>query len=117
MLKKLMLNIITVWNRKKTKPFGAQAKLITDSTINTLERLIIGLVPNLPTNRFATNSGNKEPIPANPIIKPQTANDTPICSIISGIRGIKVIATNPWVKKKTASAVCALFSLAGGRGM
>ena len=77
---------------------------------------MIGLVPNLPTKRFATNSGNKEPIPANPIIKPQTANETPICSMISGIRGIKVIATNPWVKKKTARAVCALFSLAGGRG-
>lgn len=78
---------------------------------------MIGLVPNLPTNRFATNSGNKEPIPANPIIKPQTAKETPICSMISGIRGIKVIATKPWVKKKTASAVWALFSLAGRRGM
>jgi hypothetical protein len=84
--------------------------------MNTLERLMIGLVPNFPTNRFATKSGNKEPIPANPIINPQTANETPICSMISGIRGIKVIATKPWVKKKTESAVWALLSLAGGRG-
>lgn len=76
---------------------------------------MIGLVPNLPTIRLATSSGNKEPIPAKPIIKPQTAKETPICSMISGIRGIKVIATNPWVKKKTASAVCALFSLSGVR--
>ena len=77
---------------------------------------MIGLVPNLPTKRFATKSGNKEPIPANPIINPQTAKETPICSMISGIRGMKVIATKPWVKKKTDRAVCALLSLAGGRG-
>ena len=66
---------------------------------------MIGLVPNLPTKRLATNNGSNEPIPANPMIKPQTANETPICSMISGIRGMKVIATKPCVKKKTESAV------------
>jgi hypothetical protein len=83
--------------------------------MKTLETLIIGLVPNLPTNRLATSSGSSEPIPAKPMISPQTANETPICSIISGILGMKVMATKPWVKKKTASAVCALFSLSGVR--
>jgi hypothetical protein len=105
MLKKLMLNIITVWKMKNTNPLGAQAKLITAKAINMLDMLIIGRVPNLPTRRFATNSGKSEPIPAKPIISPQTANETPICSMISGILGMKVMATKPWVKKKTASAL------------
>ena len=102
---------------KNTKPFGAHAKLMTEITTRVLERLTIGLVPKCPTMRFATNSGSNEPIPDSPIINPQTANETPIWSINSGILGMYVIATKPWVKKNTKSAVCALFSLAGAKGM
>lgn len=68
---------------------------MTEMTNDTLDKWIIGLVPNLPINLLATSSGSNEPIPAIPIISPQTANETPICSMISGILGMKVIETNP----------------------